>query len=193
MGEHTEEKRLEERIIDAAIAEFTEHGLKFTMNEVAGRLGISKKTIYTVFDSKQSVMIAIADRYAADLRQMQEEVAQDGSLDTAEKIERLLCALPTQYCNIGLSGIYDLARLYPKPYKHLMKVVNTGWKLVEQYLQEGIREKKIADVSIPIVMAMVEGTVRKFMESDVLVQNSMTYEQGKQEMIAIIMKGIRLS
>ena len=57
---------MKEKIIDAAIEEFTRNGLKFTMSDLAKRLGISKKTIYTFFDSKQSVLIAIADRYALD-------------------------------------------------------------------------------------------------------------------------------
>ena len=188
-----EDVKMKEKIIDAAIAEFTEHGLKFTMNDVASRLGISKKTIYTVFDSKQAVLNAIGDRYATDLRSMQQEIEADDSLDITEKIERLLLALPNRYYNIGLSGIYDLAGKYPKTYRHLMKAVNQGWKLVEQYLEEGIRQNKIQNVPIPVVMAMVEGTVQKFLTSNVLVQNHMTYEQGKEEMIAIIMKGIKRS
>lgn len=47
---------MREKIIDTAIEEFTKHGLKFTMNDVAKELGISKKTIYTIFESKQDVL-----------------------------------------------------------------------------------------------------------------------------------------
>ena len=43
------------KIIDATVEEFKQNGLKFTMNDLAKRLGISKKTIYTVFESKQAV------------------------------------------------------------------------------------------------------------------------------------------
>lgn len=34
---------MREKIIDTAIEEFTKHGSKFTMNDVAKELGISKK------------------------------------------------------------------------------------------------------------------------------------------------------
>ena len=44
---------MREKIIDAAIAEFTQSGLKFTMSDLAKDLGISKKTIYTVFESSK--------------------------------------------------------------------------------------------------------------------------------------------
>ena len=86
---------MREKIIDTAIEEFTRNGLKFTMNDVAKALGISKKTIYTVFESKQDVLMAIADRYARDFTDMRQEIEADTELDTLEKLERLFCAIPT--------------------------------------------------------------------------------------------------
>ena len=80
---------MREKIIDTAIEEFTRNGLKFTMNDVAKALGISKKTIYTVFESKQDVLMAIADRYARDFTDMRQEIEADTELDTLEKLGRL--------------------------------------------------------------------------------------------------------
>ena len=65
---------MREKIIDTAIEEFTKHGSKFTMNDVAKELGISKKTIYTIFESKQDVLVGIADRYARDFTDMREAI-----------------------------------------------------------------------------------------------------------------------
>lgn len=53
---------MREKIIDATVEEFKQNGLKFTMNDLAKRLGISKKTIYTVFESKQAVLVAITGK-----------------------------------------------------------------------------------------------------------------------------------
>ena len=172
---------MREKIIDATVEEFKQNGLKFTMNDLAKRLGISKKTIYTVFESKQAVLV-----YS-----MQEELEADVSLNVVQKLEKLLCALPEKYSNIGLSRIYELAEKYPKPYRHLMRSVNNGWEQAEQYLRKGMEEGLIRQVSIPVVMAMVKGTVICFMESDVLYQNELTYEQAQKEMVEILMKGIK--
>ena len=70
------------------------------MSDVAKRLSISKKTIYTVFESKQALLYAIADSYAADFESMQEELENDNSLN---ELQKLLCALPEKYCDIGLN------------------------------------------------------------------------------------------
>ena len=116
----------------------------------------------------------------------------DISLNVVQKLEKLLCALPEKYYNIGLSRIYELAEKYPKPYRHLMRSVNNGWEQAEKYLEKGMEEGMIREVSIPVVMAMVKGTVYCFMESDILYQNELTYEQAKKEMVEILMKGIKV-
>lgn len=182
---------MKEKIIDAAIDAFTENGLKFTMNDLAKKLGISKKTIYTVFESKQDVLLGIADRYAADFISMQKELEADESLRTDEKLEKLLCALPDRYYGIGLNRLYEVSAKYPRPYRRLIAVVNQGWTLAETYLKKGMEEGSIRQISLPVVMAMVEGTVNRFLESDVLYQNHLTYEQAKEEMVQILMKGIQ--
>lgn len=136
-------------------------------------------------------MLGIADKYAADFQIMQDELESNPNLDTVEKVIQILIGLPNRYQNIGLREMYDLADKYPKVYKRLMKTVNDGWKLAESYIVKGIQEDKIRPVSVPIVMAMVEGTVRKFMDSRILVNNGLSYEQGKEEMIKVIINGIR--
>ncbi|MDO5522110.1 MAG: TetR/AcrR family transcriptional regulator [bacterium] len=182
---------MREKVIDVAIKEFTKNGLKFTMNDIAKSMGISKKTIYTVFDSKEAVFEGIADRYFADFLEMQESVSKDKNMDVITKIELILCALPERYQNIGLSNLCELRDKYPKSYKRLMTYVSEGWNLVAQYLEQGMRERKVRELSIPIVMTMIEGTVTQFMQKKVLVENSITYEQAKKEMVKVIINGIR--
>ena len=182
---------LKERIIDVAIEEFTLMGLIFTMNDIARKLGISKKTIYTIFDSKRDVLVGIADRYSDDFRSMQEEIERNPDLDAEQKFERILLALPEKYYNIGLNRIYELSFKYPRQYDYLMASVNMGWQIAENYLREGIRNGAFDDVSIPVFMSMVKGTVSCFMRTSVLYDNDMTYEQGKLEMVRILMKGIK--
>lgn len=82
---------MREKIIDTAIEEFTRNGLKFTMNDVAKALGISKKTTYTVFESKQDVLMAIADRYARGFTDMRQEIRGGYRTGYTEKLERLFC------------------------------------------------------------------------------------------------------
>ena len=48
---------LREKILVTAIEQFRQTGLKFTMQDVAEQARISKKTIYTVFASKEELLL----------------------------------------------------------------------------------------------------------------------------------------
>ena len=46
---------MKEKILEAAIEEFEKKGLKFTMDDIAKNLAISKKTLYAVFQNKEEI------------------------------------------------------------------------------------------------------------------------------------------
>ncbi len=52
---------LKEKILEGTIKVFNQKGLKFTMDDLASELGMSKKTIYTVFKDKDSLFLAMVD------------------------------------------------------------------------------------------------------------------------------------
>ena len=50
-----------EKIIQATISEFSKKGLKFTMDDIANNLVMSKKTLYNIYDSKEMLLMEVAD------------------------------------------------------------------------------------------------------------------------------------
>jgi len=53
------EMNLKITILEGALQAFRQKGLKFTMDDIAKILGISKKTIYTVFQDKEALFLAM--------------------------------------------------------------------------------------------------------------------------------------
>ncbi len=181
---------MKEKIILAAIGEFSTHGLNFTMDDVAAALGISKKTIYKVFKSKEDLLLGIADYCFTDIKRSEQEVLADPNLDITEKIRNIIIVLPERYRNIGLSNLYKLKEKEPRVYKKVEKYLQTDWDATILLLESGMAQGKIKRIKIPILKAMIESTISAFFGSDVLIENDMTYEQGLNEMIDIIMEGI---
>lgn len=52
MKESIQEQKLQQKILEGTIEAFNQKGLKFTMDDLAGILGMSKKTIYTSFQTR---------------------------------------------------------------------------------------------------------------------------------------------
>lgn len=118
---------IQEKILNAAIDEFAQRGLKFTMNDVAKNLGMSKKTIYTIYESKEEMLLALADYCFQDIKKSEKIILQDNSMDVLTKIERIMVVLPEKYQNIGLSNLYQLKEKYPHVYQRTAKYLETDW------------------------------------------------------------------
>ena len=65
---------IKEKILNAAIEEFGKKGLKFTMDDIAKNLGISKKTLYNVYDNKEAMLLALADYCFADIKKSEKSL-----------------------------------------------------------------------------------------------------------------------
>jgi len=181
----------QEKIINAAIEEFREKGLKFTMDDIAKHLGISKKTLYQAYESKDAMLVALADYCFSDIKKSERAIIDDPDMDVVTKIERILVVLPERYQNIGLSNLYQLSEKYPKIYTRVSAYLSTDWDATNRLIEQGVAEGRIRPIALPVLQAMVESTIQKFFADSILVEHGITYEQALQEMIDIIIQGIR--
>lgn len=182
---------LRERILIAAIDEFGKKGLKFTMDDISKNLGISKKTLYNVYDSKESMFLDLADYSFADIKKSEKQIMDDPDMDVLTKIEKIMVVLPERYQNIGLNNLYQLKEKYPNIYKRVENYLETDWDATIELLKQGMDEGKIRKISIPVLQAMIEGAYQQFLTDSILVENQIGYEEALQEMISIVINGIR--
>ena len=97
---------LRETILEGTIQAFNKKGLKFTMDDIAALLGISKKTIYTVFQDKNTLVSEMVDYCFDSIKESEQKVLSDASLDTVGKIRAILGVLPEGYKDIDFRQLY---------------------------------------------------------------------------------------
>jgi AcrR family transcriptional regulator len=77
------EPEVRQRILRAAETLFLTHGFsRITMDELAGELGMSKKTLYAHFAGKEDLFRAVADRFVGELRADLTAIVADECLTT---------------------------------------------------------------------------------------------------------------
>ena len=125
-------------ILEATLQALQKKGLKFTMDDIASLLGISKKTIYTVFPDKNSLVLEMVDYCFSSIKESEQKVLQDLSLDTVGKIRAILGVLPEGYRELDLRQLYQLKERYPEVYEKVKSRLETVWvitiSLVEQVI-----------------------------------------------------------
>lgn len=184
------EDELRVRILDEAAKLFDEKGMRFTMDDLARSLAMSKKTIYTVFRTKRSIMTATIDRFFAEAYIEQKAILADSSLSTTEQLRRVIGSVPERYIGHDLSQLYVLKDRYPSVYRHWHNCREEYWNAVEVLIKKGIQEGNIRPVTMPILKSMFQRTIEQFFQSDILIKNKIAYRDALSEVADILIDGI---
>lgn len=183
---------LREIILEGTIKAFNRKGLKFTMDDIASELGMSKKTIYTVFSDKQSLFLNMVEYMFDRIKKSEEKVVNDDSLNTREKIRKILGVMPEGYQEVDFRQLYLLRDKYPDIYSRVEERLETGWETTIALLEQGMREGVIRKIPIPIIKMMLEASLEQFFQRDILIQNKLSYAQALQMVVDILMDGIAI-
>ncbi len=186
-----EKQDLRIRILDAAAELFNRKGMKFTMDDLAHELGMSKKTIYTVFEDKMSLCDATVDYFFDSIEDREKAILNDPDLSITEKIKGALCTLPDRYQHIDLRQLYVLKDKYPKVYKHVQKRLATDWEATYALIKKGIADGELRPVSVPIFRAMINAAIEQFLQQDILLRNDISYHEALAEVASVLVDGIR--
>ena len=181
---------LQKNILDATLRVFDRKGLKFTMDDLAKELSISKKTIYTVYDDKEALFLAMVDYIFDSIKESEQMILTDPALGTIEKLQRILGVLPEGYQNIDLRKLYSLRDKYPKIYHKVELRLETGWEPTIQLIKTGMAEGSIRPVPICLVKMMLEASIEQFFQRDILAPTHLTYVDALNEVVNILMYGI---
>lgn len=181
---------LKDRIIDAVIEEFNEKGLKFTMDDIAKRLGISKRTLYTIVQDKEALFIEAVDCVFGAIKDSEREIVEDMSLDIVDKLRKILIVLPQKYKAIDYRQLYDLQSKFPRIYAKIEDRLETDWEPTFQLMEQAMEEGRIRKVSKPVFKAIISGTIEYYISRKALIDNNITYEEALQQMLDILFDGI---
>lgn len=130
----------EKNILEGAKNLFMQFGLKsITMDDIARKVGVSKKTIYQFFSDKNSIVFKSVHEHFSDHRKEIENVL-DNSKDAIEAIYRISRCMKMQVETINPTVLYDLQRYFPKAHKRFLEFKNTFIKeRMKKILDEGIK------------------------------------------------------
>lgn len=144
---------IEERILKETGAMFFRHGIRtITMDDIAAKLGISKKTIYRYYSDKGELVKSFTD---AELK-MQEndmEEIQNRSKDAIDEMLNLMTHLENFFNRVNPAVFYDLQKYHPQSwnlFKSFKERCVIGY--VEDNLKRGIQQELYRkDLKIKII------------------------------------------
>ena len=178
------------RIMSAAMEELNEQGTRFTMGVLATRLGISKRTLYEHFESKEVLIESIVDAIIQDIEVQRITIVNDTNLDLAEKLKRMLSVKPKVFAPVDDRVKLDLRRQFPGLWAKAQKSAEEQWILINNVLYEGIAEGCFRDIYVPVVQKMLRGAVDAIVDEEFLLENKMSFHEMIGHVTDILIFGI---
>ena len=186
------EEDTRKRIIQKGWERFLAMGFsKVTMDEIADDLGISKKTLYKYFESKNDLIeIVIQQQLLGISVQVHQIVSAD--MEYVEKLNRLFTFLGNFISRIGKQFADDLQRTKPALWERIDQfrrekiLVNIG-NILEQGIQQGMFRKDLdKDVAMLMFLTAVPGVVNP----DILSRHAFSAGEAFESMIGIFFEGV---
>lgn len=181
---------LRQLILEGTIDEFNEKGFKFTMDDIAKRLRISKKTIYVAFQDKETLFFEMVDYCFQAIKESERKIYEDSKLTVVQKIEKILIVLPDRYQSLDFRLIYEMEEKYPRIFQKIKQRIESDWETTISLFEEAMNQGKMKRLPMPIIKAIVEASIERFISSRVLIENDISYEEALSTMVEIIMSGL---
>ncbi len=184
---------LDDAVLSVAVSIFNQKGVKFTMDEVAKQLGISKRTLYQIVPNKEALVSAVVDTAFDAIKKAEKQVLADTQLTDLEKLRKLLLILPTNLQTVDYTKVYQLKAFYPAIYEEMAYRLATDWGPTIQLMERCMDAQTIKRVDTKLFKAIVTGTLQNVLTSKMLETTEKTYQAILDELIAILFEGICLS
>ena len=180
------------KILKSTIKVFNIKGLKLTMDDIAEYMGISKKTIYKYYDSKEEIFDQIVDYVFDDIKRREQEILDEEGLSLEERVRKLLAAFPERFTEVDFAKLGDLKDKYPKIHKKLKKRLESGWEPTLELLEQGKREGLYReDANFQIFKVMMDASIERFFETDALKKSKISYVEALNQVVDILLTGIK--
>ena len=160
------QEKLDALVRTQAMQLFRQQGLHFTMQQVAEPLHISKKTIYTVYPSKETLLLDMVDHAFADIHRCKQEILA-GSGTLQEKLRAVIIAMPAEYAALDLRQMKELDEKYPV-----------------------VAARVRSPVSLPVLRQMITASIESFLADRSLAESGVQYVAVLEEMISILLEGV---
>ncbi|MGN0467708.1 MAG: TetR/AcrR family transcriptional regulator [Acutalibacteraceae bacterium] len=117
---------MKDKITDAAIESLRQEGLKFSVDTLANKLKISKKTIYKFFPDKEALAVALYEKYYADIKKRAKALIAENSLSLNSDLLYLYFDSKT----MTRKDIFNKYKLNDAMYSFAKKQNDELWKII---------------------------------------------------------------
>jgi AcrR family transcriptional regulator len=185
--------QLKKRILDKASQFFFEMGYsRVTTAEIAGELGISKKTLYNFFPSKMLLLHSVIRRELKSIARQMESVQSDRDTDFLEKITKIWSIASRQIVKMSRVFRKDVYRSAPEIWEEINDFRRRFFlKRLGSLISDGVKEGIVrGDIDFRLIILLHQLVMENIINPEQLIRLSINPLEMFESMIKILYGGI---
>ncbi|PID01833.1 TetR family transcriptional regulator [Sporosarcina sp. P2] len=176
------------RIMKAFLEEVHEKSMKFTMDDLAKRLGISKRTLYEHFSSKTEILDAIIDSTLQEFDEKTDRIMNDQELPLVDKIKKVITVIPKYNDFYNWQILDQMKKTHPEQWERVHAALNE-WDELRELIEQGIYEGIIADQNVELLMKLIIDATNSTLDRKFFYENRMTVTEALDSIVDILLFG----
>ncbi len=186
------EQNLSTRIVDAARELFLEHGYsKVSASEIAQAIGISKKTLYREFETKEDILRAVILPKLKESAKQIDTILADRAMPFLDKLKEVMSMIGFQHQRVSPILSRDVFIHAPEVWREIHEVKQARFRKFGVLLEEGIERGVFrSDVPSEIILRSYTAAVENIMVPQTQGELPCTAQVAFQSLIKILFEGI---
>lgn len=179
-----------DKILQTAQEEIGKYGFrKFTIEGIAQNLGISKKTLYKYFKSKDELISYIVDTHI----ELEKQYTLDAVSMEGTWIEKIRRIVSHRACENSYNYIAELQRFYPEEWLKSRQLSKLNREKLLELIREGISLGGVNPEVLklfPIIEVLLDIRLIEIVDYEFGRNNDITFFQAIEGFVDIILYGI---
>jgi AcrR family transcriptional regulator len=166
--------------------------VRVTADEIAGRLGISKATLYKSFASKEEILRAVVRDLLNEISASVEGILADGGLSFVEKLVALFSFVGGRISLFGPLLVRDIQKGAPQIWKEIDdfrrdKILKNFKVILESGRKEGLFR---GDMDLDLLLEMFTFLIGQFINPQAVLRSGRAPAEAFESVIKVFFQGI---
>ena len=180
---------IKDKIIKEALELFNEKGIRFSMDSLARKLNMAKKTIYANFPSKDELSVAIIHSIFKNIKDQEKNIMKS-DLPIIDKLKKVLTLLPDNINNFNYGRLYELKSMRPDLYSYVDDHFKADWENTTFLFNEAITHGVIREFDMTVMRNILIGIFQSIFDPYSPIENCGDYKRTLEDMIELLLRGV---
>jgi AcrR family transcriptional regulator len=188
--DRADDPQLKETWIASLTSVYLQNGLlKFTMDEIANKLGISKATLYKYFSSKEEILDAVVLHKIKEI-EVFEPFLGDDQITFSERYFEIIKTASIMLAEISPRFLSDARSKHPELWEKVRQFQDRALEVAEKFYQKGIDAGIMNNIS-PRLLALTDKMfIRSVSDAKFLEEYNISLKEAFDGYFAMKSKGI---